>query len=200
MDTVEEPILEYGQLDLDKEYTWADYLKWKFQERVELIRGRIVKMSPAPNTNHQILAGKLYTRFGLLFNQTPCNWFPAPFDVKLQVNSGKRDSTVVQPDLCIICDPSKLDEKGCNGSPDLIVEILSPHNSKHDLQVKFQLYEEAGVKEYWIVQPEERAILVYFLENNRYFGLRPFVEGMQVESVLFPELKIDVEDIFQNVI
>jgi Uma2 family endonuclease len=199
MDLVEEPIVEYGQLDLSKEYTWIDYLKWKFTDRVELIRGKIVKISPAPNVNHQALAGNLYGKFGNLFQQTLCRWFPAPFDVRLPIPSALQDSTVVQPDLCVICDESKLDEKGCNGAPDLVVEILSPGNSKHDLDIKFQLYQESGVKEYWIIHPESREILVYVLQNEKYIGLKPFTDGMHVESNLFSDVKISVDEIFRNV-
>lgn len=197
---VEEPIEDYGQLDLSKSYTYWDYLKWKFTERVELIRGRIVKMSPAPNVNHQRISIKLTTEIFPLFEKTKCNVFAAPFDVRLHVPSGLKDNTVVQPDLCIICDNSKLDKQGCNGAPDLVVEILSPGNSKHEIDVKFQLYEESGVKEYWIIQPEGKTVLVYCInEDKAYFGLRPFCEGMTIESALFPDLKIAVSDLFLNV-
>jgi len=199
MDIVEEPITDYNQLDLTKSYTWVEYMKWRFTERVELIRGHIVKMSPAPNVNHQSLAGQMYGTFGNAFSKTNCRWFPAPFDVRLPIPSAKKDSTVVQPDLCVICDASKLDEHGCDGAPDLVVEILSPGNSKHDLDVKFKLYEESGVKEYWIVQPASRDVLIYTLQNGCYIGLRPFTEGIVVQGLLFPELKLSVDDLFKNV-
>ena len=197
---VKEPITEYGQLDLNGEYTWVDYLKWKFTERVELIKGRIVKMSPAPNVRHQVLAASLYGQFSRFFTNKPCQWFPAPFDVRLPVPGRANESTVVQPDLCIICDPDKLDSQGCIGAPDLVVEILSPGNSRHDLHIKFDLYEESGVKEYWIIQPETRVVQVFSLQQNRYIGLRPFTEDMQVESKLFPELNVQVDDLFKGVI
>jgi Uma2 family endonuclease len=101
--------------------------------------------------------------------------------------------------LCIICDESKLDEQGCNGAPDLIVEILSPNNSKHDVHTKFDLYEESGVKEYWMVEPVEKMILVYTLRNEKYIGLKPFTMGGIIESPLFPEMKIEVDAVFVGV-
>jgi Uma2 family endonuclease len=196
---VEEPIVDYSQLDLSKSYTYWDYLKWQFADRVELIRGRIVKMSPGPNVNHQSLVTNVFGRLWTVFSNEPCRVFVAPFDVRLPVSFGKKDTTVVQPDLCVICDSSKLDKQGCNGAPDLVVEILSPGNASHDVDVKFKLYEESGVKEYWIIQPEDRTILVYSLIENTYIGLRPFCEGMTVESPLFAELKVSVDDLFVNV-
>jgi Uma2 family endonuclease len=197
--TIEEPIEEYGQLDLNKTYTYWDYLKWKFTERVELIRGKVVKMSPAPNLNHQRIVGNNFGQFFTLLKLGPCNYFVAPFDVRLPVPSAGKETTVVQPDLCIVCDETKLDRQGCNGAPDLVVEILSPGNSKHELETKFNLYEESGVKEYWIIQPEGKTVLVYHLQNNKYIGLQPFCEGMTLHSPYFPLLKIEVSDLFIGV-
>ncbi len=198
---VEEPILEYGQLDLNASYTYADYLRWQFKERVELIKGKILKMSPAPNIRHQKISANIGGIFYTLFKNKSCQHFAAPFDVRLPIPSAKKDSTVVQPDLCIICDPSKLSNKlGCDGAPDLVIEILSSGNTKHEMKTKFELYEESGVKEYWLIQPDNKTILIYTLVNGKYIGLRPFNEGQQVESPLFPEVKIDADEIFLNLI
>lgn len=195
----EEPIADYGQLDLSKSYTYLDYLKWRFKDRVELIRGKIVKMSPAPNVNHQSLVTNIFGSVWSVFKNEPCRVFVAPFDVRLPILSGLKDNTVVQPDLCIICDNTKLDNQGCNGAPDLVVEILTPGNSKYEMDVKFQLYEESGVQEYWIIQQDGRNVLIYSLQNGKYIGLRPFCEGMTVESPFFPNLKIAVDDLYVNV-
>lgn len=192
----EEPIVSYGQLNPEGSYTYWDYLKWKFEERVELIKGKVFKMSPAPGPNHQRISGKLIMQIMPVFEGTACSVFHAPFDVRLPIPKAGKDTTVVQPDLCIICDRSKIDRRGCDGAPDLVVEILSPGNSRHEMDTKFGLYQESGVKEYWIVEPAERAVFVYTLQNDRYIGLRPFVEGMRVESPLFPGLRIAVSDIF----
>jgi Uma2 family endonuclease len=192
-------VKNFSDLDLTKTYTYSDYLLWQFSERVELIKGFIKKMSPAPSSNHQKVSQNLNGGFYTYFKKKTCYVFVAPFDVRLPIKSAKNETTVVQPDLCVICDESKIDEKGCNGTPDLIVEILSPNNSKHDIHTKFNLYLEAGVLEYWIVNPTERMVLIYTLKNAEFIGSKPFVEGEILKSSLFPDLKIDVEDVFYRV-
>ena len=192
-------VKNFSDLDLSKQYTYSDYLLWQFSERVELIKGFIKKMSPAPNRNHQSISQNLNFKILTFFRNHTCSVYVAPFDVRLPIPSAKKNTTVVQPDLCIICDESKLDEQGCNGAPDLIVEILSPNNSKHDVHTKFDLYEESGVKEYWMVEPVEKMILVYTLRNEKYIGLKPFTMGGIIESPLFPEMKIEVDAVFVGV-
>lgn len=197
---MEEPIAEYGMLNPDGTYTYWDYLKWRFSERVELIRGKLFKMSPAPSVVHQIVSRNLSKAIFTFFENKSCQAFAAPFDVRLPILSERKDTTVVQPDLCVVCDDEKLrDGKGCNGAPDLVVEILSSGNSRHDMETKFNLYEESGVKEYWMVDPRNRTVFVYCLENGRYIGRKPFVDGMEVQSTLFPDLKILVEKVFDKV-
>jgi Uma2 family endonuclease len=194
---VREPIANYGDLNLNKLYTYWDYLNFQFAERVELIRGKILKMAPGPTFSHQKLSGSVHLKFYSLFkDKTKCQIIYAPFDVKLPIPKGIKDSTVVQPDLIVVCDESKLDERCCNGAPDLVVEILSKFNQKHDLHTKFDLYEEAGVKEYWIADMQNKSILVYTLKDGKYIGLRPFAEDMNVESVLFPFLSFNVGELF----
>lgn len=192
-------IKNFSDLDLTKQYTYSDYLLWQFSERVELIKGFIKKMSPAPSRNHQTIVKNVAITFANILNKTPCNFYFAPFDVRLPILSKRSETTVVQPDLCIICDENKLDDKGCNGAPDLIVEILSPNNSKHDVDIKFRLYEESGVQEYWIVEPGERFVLVYSLQNDKYIGSKPYSEGETIFSPLFPDMKIEVESVFYKV-
>jgi Uma2 family endonuclease len=195
---VKEPIPHYGLLDLEKEYSYIDYLRFTFTERVELIKGKIMKMSPAPNRKHQTTIRNLYGAFDRFLKEKTCNWYPAPFDVRLHLPKGKKNHTVVQPDLCVICDTSILDDAGCNGTPDLMVEILSPSNQKHDLDTKFRLYEEAQVKEYWIVDPMNKSVFVYTLRDSKFIGLRPFAEGNHIESPLFPDLSLAVDVVFED--
>jgi len=183
-------------LDLTKQYTYTDYLLWQFQERVELIKGFIMKMSPAPNRFHQKISSNMNAYLHQYFRNKNCGFYAAPFDVRLPIKSKKKDTTVVQPDLCVICDQNKLDDQGCNGAPDLVIEILSLQNSKHDLDTKFNLYEEAGVKEYWIVHPVDKIVFVYTLQNDKYIGLKPFTEGEILNSPLFPDMKIEVNEVF----
>lgn len=191
-----------NQLDFTKTYSYADYLKWQFQERVELIRGYIYKMSPAPARKHQFISMSLISMMYPYFGEHKCQMYHAPFDVRLPRRSEKADSliyTVVQPDLCVICDDSKLDERGCVGAPDLIVEILSPGNSKKEMKDKFEVYEEAGVREYWIVQPTDKNVLVYTLnEQGAFVGHRPFIEDEIMHSFIFPELKINLLEVFKD--
>jgi Uma2 family endonuclease len=192
-------ITHFSELDLTKEYTFSDYLQWQFSERVELLKGFIKQMSPAPSRRHQTTSQNINKYFLNFFTCSTCSIFSAPFDVRLPIASAKRDTTVVQPDLCIICDESKLDDYGCNGAPDLIVEIVSPNNSKHDVDTKFRLYQEANVMEYWIVQTEMKTVLVYRLQEGVYVGSKPFSEGEIIESPLFPEMKIAVDEVFYRV-
>ena len=188
-------ITSLSQLDLNGSYSYSDYLKWKFKERVEIINGKIMAMSPAPNRLHQRISMKLTKAFLDVFNDHQCELYVAPFDVRFPDSNGKI-KTVVQPDLCVICDPNKLDEKGCIGAPDLIVEILSPGNSKREMKDKYELYQEQGVSEYWIVRPEEQHIQIYVLENGRYIGVQPVVEGDVVTSIKFPALSFDTARLY----
>ena len=193
-------ITDINQLDLNKLYTYADYLTWSFQERVELLKGKIFKMSPAPSQIHQRVSFDIGLLLGNHLKNKPCHIFAAPFDVRLvnfkQSSSNNQVITVVQPDICVICNESKLDDKGCVGSPDLIVEILSSGNSKKEMNIKFDLYEENAVLEYWIVEPHQKSILIYTLQNGKYIGLKPFTEDEIIKSPLFPDLNFNIKDIF----
>jgi len=192
------PITDISQLDLNGSYTYADYLLWQFEERVELIRGKLFRMSPAPNRRHQTMLGELHLQIAPFFKKQHCQVFLAPFDVRLSVSKRKgQDTTVVQPDLCVICDPDKLDERGCAGAPDLIIEILSPGNSKKEMREKFEVYEEAGVREYWLVNPLDNVVLLYVLnEAGKYIGLAPVTEDQELRAAIFPDLVIDLKEVF----
>lgn len=195
-------ITDINQLDLSATYSYADYLIWQFSERVEIIKGKIFKMSPAPARLHQVVSRKITRHLDRYFEHKTCGLYVAPFDVRLvdfkKSTSDNQIFSVVQPDLCVVCDLDKLDDKGCFGSPDLIVEILSPGNSKKEMGVKFELYQENGVKEYWIVEPSDNVIFVYTLENGKYIGLKPCIEGEKIVSPLFPDLNFEIEWIFED--
>ncbi|MBC7494028.1 MAG: Uma2 family endonuclease [Flavobacterium sp.] len=195
-------ITKLSQLDLNGTYSYADYLLWKFTERVELIKGKVFQMSPAPSRKHQVVSRVLNRYLDRYFEHHPCGLFDAPFDVRLiNYKKSTEDKTVfsvVQPDLCVVCDRAKLDDRGCIGSPDLVIEILSPGNSKKEMGIKFNLYEENHISEYWIVEPAENAIFVYTLQNGKYIGLKPCIEGETITSPLFPELNFEIEKIFED--
>lgn len=187
--------------DLSRTYTAADYLRWNLDELVELIRGKIFKMSPAPSSNHQSISRELGGIFYLFFRNHRCQFFSAPFDVYL-VHPGedyKEAKNVVEPDLCVICDTDKIKKFGCVGAPDLVVEILSPTTTQKDQKDKFELYEEFGVSEYWIVSPENRSVIVNMLENGRYKTFRPATVGDRLHSGIFPKLEADLSEVFKNV-
>jgi len=192
------PITDISQLDIDKTYSYADYLTWEFEDRVELFRGRIFKLDASPGTLHQKLVGRV---FYLLANFLSINQvYLSPFDVRILNSSTTPDKdvyTVVQPDLCVICDEDKLEERGCIGAPDLVIEILSPGKSKKELGIKFDLYEEAGVLEYWIVEPAEKSVFIYALANGKLLGQRPLTEDDNIKSPLFPQLDFSIAEIFE---
>lgn len=189
-----------SSLDLSKTYSYADYLNWNFRERIELLVGKVFKMSPAPGTVHQKVSGKLhFTLFGY-FENKPCEVFSAPFDVRLPKKSDDNDKetfTVVQPDLCVVCDLEKLDERGCKGAPDLVVEILSPGNTKKEMDIKFRIYQDAGVKEYWMIEPNDEAAFVYVLnEEGKYIGLPPVTVDHAICSPTFEGLEVELQKVF----
>jgi len=194
-------ITNIKQLDLKGSYTYADYLLWQFKERVELIKGKIFKMSPAPSRLHQNTSWQIARQLDKTFHKTTCKMYTAPFDVRLinfkESTKDNQITSVVQPDLCVICDNEKLDDKGRIGAPDLIIEILSPGNSNREMTIKFDLYEENGVKEYWIVNQSDKTILIYVLKEGKYIGLKPIIETGKLESPTFPDLKFRVKDIFK---
>ncbi|MEY3240329.1 MAG: hypothetical protein RIR11_1767 [Bacteroidota bacterium] len=192
-------ITSLDQLDPNGTYTYADYLLWQFEQRIELLRGKIRKMA-APNRRHQDITISLVKPFILSLEKSHCKVYVAPFDVRLKRARDDKDViTVIQPDLCVICDLSKLDTRGCNGAPDLIIEILSPGNSRTEMRDKFELYQEAGVLEYWIVNPTEKTIQVFSLnEQGRYIGLPPTVEGDILTTPIIPNLEVDVTEVFKD--
>lgn len=196
-------ITDIKQLDLNKTYSYADYLTWQFNEAVELIKGKIMLMSPAPNVEHQTISGNLHGLCYSFFRHKKCQLFTAPFDVRLydrkkSILKNEESHSVVQPDLCVICNPEFLDKQGCNGAPDWIIEILSKGNSRKEMKLKYELYEESGVTEYWLVYPEQEAIHQFVLENEHYQLKKMYTEGDIVSPHLFPELKIDVSEVFET--
>jgi Uma2 family endonuclease len=196
-------ITELSQLDLNATYSYADYLTWRLEETVELIKGKIMEMSPAPSLKHQRISRNMLLPIGNFLRKNPCQVFHAPFDVKLydSKKSKLRDQevfSVVQPDLCVICNPEKLTEQGCNGAPDWIIEVLSPGNTKKEMHLKFDLYQENGVTEYWLVYPYEQAVYQFVLDQDteKYQLFAMYAGDDVANSTLFPDLHIDLTDVF----
>jgi Uma2 family endonuclease len=193
--------MRFADLDQNKTYTYADYFKWQFDERVELIKGKIFEMSPAPNRFHQKIAGDIYRQIGNFLEGKSCEVYTAPFDVRIprKSKSDKEIITVLQPDVCVICDLSKLDKKGCIGAPDIIVEVLSPGNNSKELTKKYEVYEEAGVKEYWVVSPQDQWMRIYTLVDGKFKESPYFVSGSIVTSSILPGFSLDIANLFKDI-
>jgi len=198
-------ITHLSQLDANGVYSYADYLTWQFEETVELIKGKIMAMSPAPNAEHQRISWQLSGFLFNFFNYKDCRAYAAPFDVRLydrkkSLVANREIYSVVQPDLCVICDKSKIDVKGCLGAPDWIIEILSRGNSQKDLQLKYALYQESGVKEYWLVFPYEQAVHQFVLDeqSEKYQLLNMYANADIAVPALFPNCRIDLSEVFEN--
>lgn len=192
------PLEQSGQI-----YTYEDYLKWPEDERWEIIDGIAYDMTPAPLSNHQRVSRELLVSFYQYLKDKSCEVFAAPFDVRMPraAESAKKATTVVQPDLTIICDQGKIDRRGCVGSPDLVVEISSPSTFHKDIKTKFKRYEEAGVKEYWIVHAEGKTIVVYRLQEDGSYG-KPEIFGVEDELTvgIFPDLVLNLKELFSVVV
>ena len=181
------------QLPQDEKYTYADYLKWDDGKRYELIDGVPYMMSPAPSPRHQEISVEIIRQLANYLVGKTCGVFSAPFDVRL--NADAQDDTVVQPDISVVCDRSKIDERGCKGAPDMVAEILSPSSMRHDQIVKFRKYQEAGVREYWLVNPDIRAVQVFLLENGEYISR--MYEGKDAVPVsVLEDCIVDLSSVF----
>jgi len=192
-----------------KHWTYADYKAWELKprERYEVIYGIAYAMS-APNTFHQAMLAEMVRQFTTFLIGKPCRVYPAPFDVRLFFKEDESDDTVVQPDITVICDKSRRGKEGGRGAPDLVVEILSPSNSVIEMQRKFNLYRDAGVREYWVLDGETKELNVYLFEprpNNKDKG--PFLKGGKITSLTYGEkdavpvtvlkgLSIELEPVF----
>jgi Uma2 family endonuclease len=181
-------------------FTYADYLSWPGEERWELIDGVPYALSPAPTKRHQDISKRIERQIDNYFIGKPCSMYHAPFDVRLSEQSAVSDNyieTVVQPDILVVCDKFKLDERGCNCAPDLIVEILSPSSAAYDLKEKYDLYQRFGLKEYWVIYPAEHVLQIYRLNDDRLYGAAECYAGDdKVAVALLVELVIDLGTVF----
>lgn len=151
-------------------YSYRDYLNWNEEKRIEIIDGQMY-MQVALSRRHQEILSELHRQIANYLVGKTCKVYPAPFEVRLEtIDIPEQIINVFEPDLSIICDPNKLDDRGCKGAPDWIVEITSPSTARVDKIKKFNKYEEAGVKEYWIIEPEENIVSVFTLGNNNRYG------------------------------
>jgi Uma2 family endonuclease len=192
---VKEPFTRYGR------YSYADYLEWQMDEMVELIKGKVFRSAAAaPKRIHQKISGRVFNQLFNFLEGNSCEVYEAPFDVRLPVKSKKHKDidTVVQPDICVVCDKGKLDELGCIGAPDLIIEILSPGNNRKELKYKYEVYEESGVSEYWVIHPSEQTVITYTLFEGKYRPSKLLIAGDIIESKSVAGFRLDLEYVFKD--
>lgn len=182
-------------------FTYGDYREWVGEERWELLDGQAYAMSPAPSRRHQQITGRLFSRIEVFLRDRPCEVYTAPFDVRLPAadEADEAIETVVQPDVAVICDPDKLDDAGCRGAPDWIIEVLSAHTAARDRVYKRDLYASRGVREYWIVDPDAGSVSVFRASAGGSLSFsepRTLERGDILSSSVLPELRIDGPAIF----
>ena len=175
-------------------YTYADYLEWEGPERYQLIDGEAYMMA-SPSVSHQAVVRELLLHFGNWLRDKTCQVFTTPLDVRLFPKKDRSDNTIFQPDLLVVCDSKKLSTKSVDGPPDLIIEIMSPSNTHSQLFYKFNYYLIAGVKEYWVVDPDEKIVNVYIYNKGRYFTTL-YKDNDRIPVTTLPGLEIALEDVW----
>jgi len=181
-------------------YTYAEYLEWSEDERWELLDGIAYNIA-APSRRHQEISGELFYQIRSYLTEKPCKIYSAPFDVRFSEPEEEDGQirNVVQPDLTVVCDESKLDDKGCLGAPDLIIEVISPTSISLDYVKKLALYEKYKVKEYWIVHPIDNTVMVFILGEDHQYG-KPgiYTEDSQLKSRVFADITINLRQVFER--
>lgn len=194
------PISSLNEIDFSAIYSYADYMRFAFEDRLEIIKGHIFTMS-VPARVHQEVFGVIFNQLYNFLRKKPCKVYGAPFDVRLakRTQSDQEVFTVVQPDVVVVCDENKLDKRGCIGAPDIVVEILSPGNNKKELVNKYEVYEEAGVREYWIVSPAEKTFFKYVLdEQGKFQPGKLLTVGEEALSTVLPGFALNLEEVFAD--
>jgi len=184
----------------NEKYTYADYLSWDTNVQYEIIEGVPLAKFPAPNRFHQTVSGNLFGLIWIYLRGKSCQVFAAPFDVRLAEDDEDDESAtnIVQPDIVIYCDKNKLDERGAKGAPDLVIEILSFSTKKLDTQDKFRIYQRAGVKEYWIINPDAKTIAVYIHNGKTFEAAENFIGNTIIKPSIFEDLEVKLSEIFMD--
>ena len=185
-------------LPREKGYSLSDLLSWPEELRAELIDGQPVMMAP-PKREHQRISGALFAQLHNFLRGRPCQVYAAPFAVRpfeTEGDAAESVGTVVEPDISVICDGDKLDDIGCKGAPDLVIEIISESTRRHDRITKYNLYQRAGVREYWLVDPELHTVQVFVLEEGRYNAAEAYTTSASVSVNVLPGCVIDLNQVF----
>ena len=183
--------------DDSRRYTYADYLEWEGPQRYQLFNGEVFQMA-SPSVEHQAISGEIFYQFYNWLKGKPCRVFAAPLDLRLFPKKDKSDNTIVQPDLLVVCDNNKIDKGSINGAPDLVIEIVSPSNSHSELFLKFQYYLKAGVREYWVIDPQRKNVQVHLYENSHYITTL-YEDNECIPVTILPGLEIATEDLWKVV-
>lgn len=180
------------------EYSYGDYLLWPDNRRYEIIEGTVYDMTPAPTPEHQRLLGKLHLKIAGFLKGKECEVFVAPLDVLLPEadEADEKVKTVVQPDLLVVCDPTKITPRGCRGAPDWIIEVLSPSTASKDQILKRRIYEKAGVREYWVIHPTDRTIMIYRLHRAKLAFVDTYDDQAELKAACLPGLIVAAAEIF----
>ena len=184
----------------NRRYTYADYKNWELKEgeRWELING-VAHAMAAPSRRHQDVSMAISSQFYVYLEGKPCRVYAAPFDVRLFCEDDERDDTVVQPDILVVCDKHKLADEGIRGAPDLAIEILSPSDSAIEMEEKRQLYWEAGVREYWVVDPKNNTVAVYCFRDGEISANKTYKAADTVPVGILPGFGIELDRVFAKV-
>lgn len=190
-------VSKVSDIDFSGTYSYANYLRWEIEERLEIIKGKIFPLA-APNALHQGISGEIFFGLRSYLMHKQCKVFIAPFDVRFPGKSTADEDvfTVVQPDICVICETEKIDMKGCLGAPDLLVEILSAGNSRKELKIKYQLYQEFGVREYWIVDPKRKSFVKYVLNTKGLYDEGQIYKDDYFVSDILPGFRLNIAEVF----
>lgn len=185
---------------INRRFTYGDYVQWQGDDRWELIDGEPHLMSPAPSRVHQKILGNLFMQIAGFLENHKCEAYIAPLDVRLPQGdeADEEVDTVVQPDLVVVCDASKLDDAGCRGAPDWVIEIASPSTAIRDLVKKRDLYERCSVLEYWSIEPRERSLTIFRLEGGRFLPGNTLKAEGKIEAAILPGLVLDLDRVFRT--
>ena len=186
-----------GNFNESRRYTYADYLEWEGPERYQIFSGEVFQMA-SPSVEHQAILGDVFSQFYNWLKGKTCRVFTAPIDVRLFPKKDKSDNTVVQPDMLVVCDENKIDKGSINGAPDMVIEIVSSSNTHNELFLKFQYYMKAGVREYWVIDPNRKNVQVHLYEDGHYITTL-HENDTHIPVTILPGLLIAMNDLWNRI-
>jgi Uma2 family endonuclease len=186
------------QEEIEEYYTYADFLQWDESVRAEICDGEVYMMA-TPDRVHQAIVVELLREIANFLYGKPCKVFVAPFSVRLKPKKNNKDDQVFEPDVLVVCDEKKLDKRGCNGAPDFIAEVVSPSSISHDRVYKLNKYLDAGVREYWLIDPEAKTVEALLLKDGAYMHKAYAQDSGAAPVAVLPGCEIDIKALFAGV-